>query len=166
MDRVRFGRALGVGARAAAKSLLSAAEAAAAPAPAAKPAAAPIPATKPAAKAVTTPSPRPDARVVKTQARAIKAQSRAINAQSRTLGRSVWKPFARFSSVLWLEVTGTFFAIFALIAGNQVWKWRAAMRLAPSASDAQRLYVYVLVFAVFGYFAVSSFIRANRRQGR
>ncbi|MDQ2924754.1 MAG: hypothetical protein M3R43_04255 [Acidobacteriota bacterium] len=155
MDRVRFGRALGVGARAAAKSLMSAAEAAAAPAPttpAAKPTARSASTISPAARSATTARMKPDARVVK--------------AQARTLGRSVWKPLARFSSVLWLEVTGTFFTIFALIAGNQVWKWRAAVRLSPRASDAQRLYVYVVVFMVFGYFAVSSFVRANRRQGR
>ncbi|MEO7028955.1 MAG: hypothetical protein ABI147_06090 [Acidobacteriaceae bacterium] len=155
MDRVRFGRALGVGARAAAKSLMSAAEAAAAPAPttpAAKPTARSDSTISPAARSATTARMKPDARVVKSQA--------------RTLGRSVWKPLARFSSVLWLEVTGTFFTIFALIAGNQVWKWRAAVRLSPRASDAQRLYVYVVVFMVFGYFAVSSFVRANRRQGR
>ena len=150
MDRVRFGRALGMGVRHAAKSLMSvmrAAEAAAAPSPN-KPAA-----TRPAAVR-PAPSPRqaPNPGVVKTQA--------------RTLGRSVWAPFARFSSVLWLEVTGTFFAIFALTAGLQVWKWRAAVRLSPATLDARRLYVYFAVFALFAYFTVSSFVRANRRQRR
>jgi hypothetical protein len=147
MDRVRFGRALGIGARHAAKSLMSAAEAAAAPSPNKAAASTPA-AARPAASAQRVSNPV----VIKTQA--------------RTLGKSVWAPFARFSSVLWLEVTGTFFAIFALIAGLQAWKWRAAVRLSPATLDARRLYVYFAVFALFAYFTVSSFVRANRRQRR
>ena len=160
MDRVRFGRALGVGARQAAKTLMSAAEAAAAPDPRGATRSAPpvaetsrFPAGMTERNATTTaPKPRVDARVVADQA--------------RTLKKSVWSPLARFSSVLWLEVTGVFFAIFALIAGLQVWKWRAAVRLSPATLDARRLYVYVAIFALFGYFTVSSFVRANRRQRR
>jgi hypothetical protein len=91
---------------------------------------------------------------------------KVVKAQAGNLKRSIWAPFARFSSVLWLEVTGAFFAIFALIAGQQVWKWHGAIRLSPRAPDAQRLYVYVALFALFGYFTVSSFVRASRRQRR
>jgi hypothetical protein len=87
----------------------------------------------------------------------------AVKAQARNLGRSVWSPFARFSSVLWLEVTGTFFAIFALIAGEAAWKLRAALRLSPGAHEAQRVYLYVAIFVLFAYFAVSSFVRAQQR---
>jgi hypothetical protein len=154
MDRVRFGRALGTGARQAAKSLLSAADAVAAPSPTASRQTARPPETAGPAAARPTPPvcPIPEPTVVK--------------AQARSLGRSVWGPFARFSSVLWLEVTGVFFGIFALIAGEQIWKWHAAIRLSPSDPDARRLYVYVIIFVLFGYFAVSSFIRANRRQRR
>jgi hypothetical protein len=148
MDRVRFGRALGTGARAAAKSLISAAEAAAAPNPSAS--------ARPAEKAPERPAPSriqiPDPKLVRDHARNLKS--------------SVWSPFARFSSVLWLEVTGVFFLLFALVTGEQVWKWHAALRLPPSAPGAQRLYLYVVLFALFGYFTVSSFVRARRRQRR
>jgi len=89
-----------------------------------------------------------------------------VKEQARNLKRSVWSPFAKFSTVLWLEVTGLFFAIFALITGQQVWKWRAAIRLPPTAPAAQRLYLYAALFALFGYFTVSSFVRARRRQRR
>ncbi|HEY5329418.1 MAG TPA: hypothetical protein VIJ79_06010 [Acidobacteriaceae bacterium] len=89
-----------------------------------------------------------------------------VKDQARILKRSVWSPFAKFSSVLWLEVTGVFFLLFALITGQQVWKWHTAVRLPPTAPAAQRLYLYVVLFAVFGYFTVSSFVRARRRQHR
>jgi hypothetical protein len=161
MDRVRFGRVLGTGARQAAKTLMSAAEAAAAPDPRkATPSASPVaessrpPAGMTERRNATTASPKP------------KVDARVVAAQARTLKKSMWAPFARFSSVLWLEVTGAFFAIFALMAGSQVWKWRAAVRLSPATPDARRLYVYFAVFALFAYFAVSSFVRANRRQRR
>jgi len=152
MDRVRFGRALGVGTRAAAKSLLSAAEAAAAPDPRARPAGTPQTAP-PTPQPVVRPSAAP--RTIPEPA--------AVKAQARNLGRSVWSPFARFSSVLWLEVTGTFFAIFALIAGEAAWKVRAAPRLAPGSPEARHAYLYLVIFALFAYFAVSSFVRARKR---
>ena len=159
MDRVRFGRALGTGARAAAKSLLSAAEAAAAPSPSA-PATAPRSASRPAPRPAEKTPERPIANRVQVPA------PKLVKDQARNLKRSVWSPFAKFSSVLWLEVTGLFFALFALVTGEQVWKWHAAVRLPPTAPPAQRLYLYVVLFALFGYFTVSSFIRARRRQHR
>lgn len=152
MDRVRFGRALGTGARAAAKSLLSAAEAAAAPNPSAS-----TTAPRPASRPPETPPERPRASRMQVP------DPNVVKEQARKLKRSVWSPFARFSSVLWLEVTGLFFAIFALVTGQQVWKWHAAVRLPPSAPAAQRLYLYIFLFAMFGYFTVSSFVRAKRR---
>jgi hypothetical protein len=149
MDRVRFGRAIGTGARAAARSMLSAAEAAAAPNPSA-----PTATSRQTSQTTgRTPAGRvqiPDPQVVKSQVQNLK--------------RSVWSPFAKFSSVLWLEVTGVFFLIFALITGQQVWKWHAAVRLPPSAPAAQRLYLCTFLFALFGYFTVSSFVRARRRE--
>jgi hypothetical protein len=147
MDRVRFGRALGVGARQAAKTLMSAAEAVAAPDPNAG--------KRPVAAA---PVRRPVARVV--------ADPKVVKTQAKTLGKTVVGPLAKFSSVLWLEVTGAFFGIFAAIAGQQVWKWHAAVHLPASSPDARRLYVYAVLLALFGYFAVSSFVRARQRSRR
>src|ERR1700743_29412 len=125
MDRVRLGRALGTGARAAAKTLISAAEAAAAPSPSAS-ATAPQPASRPAER---TPE-RPIASRVQVPA------PKLVKDQARNLKRSVWSPFAKFSTVLWLEVTGVFFLLFALITGQQVWKWHAAIRLPPGNRGA------------------------------
>src|ERR1700712_1738818 len=141
MDRVRFGRALGVGARQAAKTLMSAAEAATAPDPNAgkravvEQRAAGVAAVE--SPAVEVPRARPVMRAA--------PDPKLVKAQAKTLGKSVWGPFAKFSNVLWLEVTGLFFGIFAAIAGVQVWKWHAAVHLTTSSPDARRLYVYALL---------------------
>jgi hypothetical protein len=79
------------------------------------------------------------------------------------LRRSVAAPLTRFSSVLWLEVTGTFFTVFALFLAQGVWRLRGAVRLPPSTHAAQQLYLHVGIFLVFAYFAVSSFVRARQR---
>jgi hypothetical protein len=149
MDRVRFGRAIGMGARQAAKSLMSAAEAATAENPSP---------SRPAPRAV------PTVTSLRTAASRIPVpEPKVVKAHARSLKKSVWKPFAKFTTVLWLEVTGTFFAIFAVVTGVQAWNWRGAIRLAPSMPDAKRLYVYLALFALFAYFTVSSFVRAGRR---
>jgi hypothetical protein len=162
MDRVRFGRALGYGARHAAKSLLQAADAASAPSRSAPgpPAASPSrPASRPA-------SPQPQAsrvaeRVVQTQRTVSATKTHAGN-----LGRSVWTPLARFSSVLWLQVTGVFFTLIALFLSQGVWKERGATRLPIGSHAAEMFYVHVVAFAVFAYFAISNFVRARLRERR
>ena len=153
MDRVRFGRALGYGARHAAKSLQKAAEAASAPGPG-------RPATRPATQ-------QPGAsrgvaqRVVQTQRTVA-----ATKTHARGLGRSVWSPLARFSSVLWLQVTGTFFTLLALFLSEGLWKERGVVGLPISSHAAEKFYVQLAAFIVFAYFAISNFVRAHLRDRR
>jgi hypothetical protein len=81
------------------------------------------------------------------------------------LGRSFLTPFARAGGVLWLEVTGTFFAVFAAIFLSYAWRYRAAVRLSATDADAHRhLLASAGAATVFVYFAVSSFARARRRE--
>jgi uncharacterized membrane protein len=75
----------------------------------------------------------------------------------------LFKPVKRFSSVLWLQVTGTFFALMAATTGIGAWRLRGALHKSMESHEAMKLYVCVFVFAVFTYFAVSSFVRAERR---
>lgn len=155
MDRVRLGRVLGIGARQAAKTLMSAAEAATAPDPSPRP-------TPQAPQPDRTERPAPAGRVLPNPIRVLPQ----AKTQARSLKRSIWNPLARFSSVLWLEVTGSFFAIFAVIPAEAAWKLRGAAR-GPFSGNATRLfYVYLAMAAVFAYFAISSFIRARQRQRR
>ncbi len=166
MDRVRFGRALGYGARHAAKAVMQAVEAAAAPSAET--------AGRPAGSAAGRPAASPTleemARTAGEAHRSVqqaKSQVRgAVTNAAKVGGKSMFAPVARFSGVLWLEVTGTFFAVIALFVGQGAWQLRGGFRLPPTAHDAQRLYLHTAIFLLFAYFAVSSFVRARRRERR
>ncbi|MBW4037589.1 MAG: hypothetical protein HIU91_01730 [Acidobacteria bacterium] len=156
MDRVRFGRALGYGARHAAQSLKKAAEAANAPNPqpaSARHSAEPVqPLTQPA---------RVAHRVVQTRRKVATTKTHA-----KTLGRSVWSPLAQFSSVLWLQVTGTFFTLLALFLSEGLWKNHASALLPWHTHAARIFYLQLLAFLAFTYFAISNFVRAHLRGRR
>ena len=154
MDRVRFGRALGYGARHAAKSLMKAAEAATSPNPSSA-------ADTQRVERTASPFPNVAGRIVHAQQSAVVAQKHA-----RTLGRSVWSPLARFSGVLWLQVTGTFFTLLALFLSQGLWKERATARLPIGSHAAAMFYMHGLAFVVFTYFAISNFVRAHLRDRR
>lgn len=67
---------------------------------------------------------------------------------------AVWQAARR----LGLEITGFLFAVFAVVfATAGVREWRAAAGEGPTASV-----LAALLALLFGYFAVSSFMRARR----
>jgi len=84
---------------------------------------------------------------------------------SRQFGAAVWRPFVRLSGVLWLEVSGVFFGLFALIALGYLWKLRGAWHGgAANAANHRSLMGAVAMLVLFGYFCVSNFVRARRRE--
>jgi hypothetical protein len=151
MDRVRFGRALGYGARHAAKTLMQAAEAANAPNPT------PNKAPSPARQMVAPPGTRASAGVRRIP------DALAVRAAGEQAKSSLVTPVVRFSRVVWLQVTGVFFALVAFTMGMAAWKARAAVHAATNSDGAIRVYAYIAVCALFTYFTVSSFVRAARR---
>ncbi len=156
MDRVRLGRALGYGARHAGKALVNAVDAATSPAP---PGAAPTgTASRSRAAEGTT----------RTAERAAEIHRSVVGAgtQARGIGKSVWTPLKTFSSVIWLQVTGTFFTVFTLFMGEGVWRLRGSFHAPVSSPDAHKVYFYLLVFLGFAYFAISNFVRASLRERR
>jgi hypothetical protein len=155
MDRVRFGRALGYGARHAAKTLMKAADAATTPAPAR------APGTPERAGGSAARTDRVAEKVVQTQRTVATTKKHAGR-----LGRSVWSPVARFSSVVWLQVTGLFFALIAMFLAQGAWKERAAAHLPLGSHAATKFYVLAVAFAVFAYFSLSNFVRAYLRERR
>ncbi len=84
---------------------------------------------------------------------------------SKRFGEAVWRPFVQLSGVLWLEVMGVFFGLFVLTAGMNVWKLRGNLHDAgANHTEHQHLLFSIAMLAVFGYFCVSSFVRAARRE--
>jgi hypothetical protein len=84
---------------------------------------------------------------------------------TRRFGEAMWRPFVRLSGVVWLEVSGVFFGVFALLAAGYMWKFRGAWRASGANAGAHRsLMGAAAMLALFGYFCVSSFVRARRRE--
>lgn len=88
-------------------------------------------------------------------------RGRAVASGARNFGRSVWGPFAHAGGVLWLEVTGLFFALFGLFFAQNAYKLRHAWQSGP---DHSRFLIYVVVTLLFFYFGFSSFYRARRKE--
>jgi hypothetical protein len=174
MDSVRFGRALGIGARAAARTLVTAVDAATAPNPSASTsttASAGAPSTDGKSNATTaktdpkaaSPGSRLGQQAARTTSQVLQT-GKGLKRGSKRFGEAVWGPFAKLSGVLWLELTGVFFGIFALFAGGGAWKMRGEWRQTAVNHDAHLHLIGTAAMAVvFGYFCVSSFVRASRR---
>jgi len=166
MDSVRFGRVLGIGARAAARTLVTAVDAATAPNPSASTGTTASVGTPPT-DGKTEAKARSDARLGQQAARTashVRQTGQGLKRGSKRFGEAVWGPFVKLSGVLWLELTGVFFGIFAVFAIGGVWKMRGEWRQTAVNHGAHMNLIATAAMAVaFGYFCVSSFVRASRR---
>jgi hypothetical protein len=82
---------------------------------------------------------------------------------TRAAGRGVGgflRPFGRVGGILWLEVTGFFFGLFALYFAQDLWRTRLSYAAGP---QHQRFLVGAALTAVFGYLSASAFWRAKRK---
>ena len=82
---------------------------------------------------------------------------------TRAAGRGMGgflRPFGRVGGILWLEVTGFFFGLFALYFAQDIWKTRLSYAAGPMHT---RFLIAVGLTAVFGYLSASAFWRAGRR---
>jgi hypothetical protein len=93
--------------------------------------------------------------------------SRVVAAKrgAKAFGQALLGPFTRAGKMLWLEMTGLFFALFAVFFAQSVYRVRAAWRQGPEHSH---LLLYCVLAVAFAWFSFSSFARAYRRskQGR
>lgn len=80
--------------------------------------------------------------------------------EAKRFGSSIWVPFAHAGGVLWLEITGLFFAIFGIFFAQNTWKVRSSWHAGP---EHQHFLVYALITVLFFYFSFSSFYRARRK---
>jgi len=82
---------------------------------------------------------------------------------TRAAGRGVGgflRPFSRVGGILWLEVTGFFFGLFALYFAQDLWRTHLSYLSGP---QHQRFLIAAAMTLVFGYLSVSAFWRARRR---
>ncbi|HUZ05645.1 MAG TPA: hypothetical protein VMU62_09825 [Acidobacteriaceae bacterium] len=98
--------------------------------------------------------------VARQQAPAYLAQGRVVVKEGRRASQSFWKRLAHAGRMLWHEVTGVFFALFALFFAQGVWRTRAAWH---QGAEHQHFVLYLAMAALFAYFSVSSFVRSRRR---
>jgi len=160
MDSVRLGRVLGKGARAAAKGLYEAVDAATAPNPAAGKAQQVPQSSRPAGEPL-----RAAAEAVAQGTAAYREQKKAVTREAGKMGKSFLSPFARAGHALFLEVMGSFFALFVVIFLSSAWKSRAAMHLnAANAASHRHFWGSIALAVLFAYFTVTSFMRAKRRE--
>lgn len=71
------------------------------------------------------------------------------------------RPFRRVGGILWLEVTGVFFLLPAIVFAPTVWRTRFSYAHGP---DHRTFWVSTAVVLVFLYLGVSSFWRARRKE--
>ena len=139
MEPKKVGRALGIGVRVASKMVRERVAQASEPA---------VPSTPPATA-------RPVAPLIDRTA----AAKRGVKA----FGQALLGPFTHAGGVLWLEITGLFFALFALFFVQSIYRIHTAWRQGP---EHAHLLLYVLLAAGFGWFSFSSFARAYRKNKR
>lgn len=155
MEPNRLGRVLGIGARVAAKTIRERAAQAGQAAPAGSGA-------RPAA-AGTRSSAGPEKRMQSAAAAGAAAADggRRLARGAGRFGSAMLQPVARASSILALQISGVFFAIFALFFLNHTWQ---AHRTLGWHDGHTR--VYAALGIAFTWFAVSSFWRARRKEQR
>jgi hypothetical protein len=70
------------------------------------------------------------------------------------------RPFSRLGAILWLEMTGAFFLLFALVSASFLWKNRASYAFGP---EHRGFVASAAMMVVFLYLGISSFWRARKR---
>ncbi|HEY2000725.1 MAG TPA: hypothetical protein VGG80_00325 [Acidobacteriaceae bacterium] len=151
MEPNRFGRKLGIGVRVASRMVKErAAQANNAPA------STPQPENRQPDKAPRPATPPPPSAPRKN----LVEPARRVGEGTRRFGQAFLGPVKHVSATLWLEITGLFFALFALFFGQNAWNTRSSALHGP---HHPQFLLYAVVTLIFLYFCVSSFVKAARR---
>ena len=165
MDSVRFGRVLGVGTRLAAKTFASAVDAAMAPSPGAKGQQAAGGRAEPRGTDQIPEQVAAAGRRAAQATRQAQVTGRGLARGGSQFKRSVWGPFAKLSGVLWLELTGVFFGLFAVSGAVAAWRLHLqAVQERGQGPAFTHMLLSICVAVLFAYFCISSFLRARRRE--
>jgi hypothetical protein len=155
MEPNRFGRKLGIGVRVASRM----AKERAAQAASATQSTAAASAAQPSRSTPRPPAPQPASRPAKN----LVEPARRVGEGTRRFGQAFFGPLKHVSATLWLEITGLFFALFAVFFGQNAWRTRTSALHGP---EHAHFLLYAIVTLVFLYFCVSSFVKAARRGRR
>jgi hypothetical protein len=95
----------------------------------------------------------------------IKIDSKVAGAKRgvKAFGRAFLGPFTHAGGILWLEITGLFFALFALFFVQSIYRVRSSLSQGP---EHVHLLLYIALAVGFAWFSVSSFTRAYRKSKR
>ena len=89
-----------------------------------------------------------------------RARNKVLRAAGAGLGATA-KAVRRTTHILWLEVTGFFFLVFATVCGGAA--WREYQQVLAGKTQMNRVYLAGALAVVFVWFGVSSFWRARRK---
>jgi hypothetical protein len=89
-----------------------------------------------------------------------KARNKVLRATGAGLGATA-KAVRRATHKLWLEVTGFFFLVSAVIVGGA--GWRQYQKHLAGTADMRNVYLAGALALIFVWFGVSSFWRARRQ---
>jgi hypothetical protein len=178
MEPNRFGRKLGIGVRVASRMVKERAAQAAASAsasnqaqpqaqPHSPPQSQPQPQAQSAAKTGaaasgtqrTAPASKPRPQSPPRKPLNYVEPARRVGEGTRRFGKAFLGPLGHVSRTLWLEITGMFFALFALFFAQNAYKTRASAWHGPQHAE---FLLYCAITLVFCYFCVSSFWKAAR----
>ena len=166
MEPEKLGRSLGIGVRVAGNMLRDRVNRLGQPEPAPSKSSSPQP--QPTPSAAAAPPPRsagqrsPAFSGLGSAARRVEKAGGAAARGAKRFGEALWGPLVHAGSILWLEISGVFFALFAAFFAQNVYRVRGAWRGGP---ERAHLLLYVAGTALFVWFSLSSFLRA-RRKGR
>jgi len=106
---------------------------------------------------------RPAAQPTATSAAQNRANGQVAGQVTRGVARGVGgflRPFGRIGGILWLEVTGVFFLLFAVVFASFLWKFRAHYAQGTGHRD---FLASAVGLTVFFYLSLSSFWRARKK---
>jgi hypothetical protein len=93
----------------------------------------------------------------------VRATGQVAGKAARNVARGVGgflRPFQRVGGILWLEVSGVFFALPVVVFAPAVWRSRLSWASGP---DHRTFLISLGIVLLFFYLSVTSFLRARRK---
>ena len=104
---------------------------------------------------------RDAAQAARQKAPVYAAKGKAVGTGTKRFGQAFLGPLRHVTGVLWLEITGVFFALFALFFAQSLYKIREQYSAGP---QHRSFLLYGAGTLIFLYFSLSSFFRARRQE--